>query len=216
MSLKRVLIVLLLAVIAYQVNGQSFPQNNWYAGGVSLSTGEEKQGTIKYDLETNTIQLQWNNKIETYHASQFITFSIYLESEDLNRTFYVLPFANAAGYKRPTIFELIMEGEISLLAREYIGTRNDSVNNGFIGSRWGAFNNPFPTTFTTQYLAFRLYLVDKKGNVTSLSNNRKDVIAAFGDHQKELKRYIKEQKIKVDQVADVAQLVNYFNDLNSF
>lgn len=216
MHLRNVLTIMALFFCSLQVNGQSFPQDNWYLGNVTLSNGEKKEGTIKYDLETNTIQLQWNNKIETYHASQFITFSIYLESEELYRNFYVLPHANAAGYKRPTIFELIMEGEISLVAREYIGTRNDSVNNGFIGSRWGAFNNPFPTTFTTQYLAFRLFLVDRKGNVTGLSNNKKDVIAAFGDHQKELKRYMKEEKIKVDQVADVAQLVNYFNQLNSF
>ena len=194
--------------------GQTFPQENWYEGNVTLSDGEKKQGTIKYDLETNTIQLQWNDKIETYHASQFITFSIYLEEEKLNRSFYVLPHANVSDYKRPTIFELILEGEISLLAREYIATRNDAANNGFMGSRWGAFNNPFPTTFSTQYLAFRLFLVDKEANIKALSNNRNDVIAAFGAHQKELKKYVKAEKIKVDRVADVADLVRYFNQLN--
>jgi len=210
----KYLLILLILVCVLPAAAQSFPQENWYVGSVTLSNGEQKEGTIKYDLETNSIQLQWNNKIETYHASQFITFSIYLEEEELYRNFYVLPLANTSGYKRPTIFELILEGEISLLAREYIATRNNAANNSFYGSRFGAFNNPFPTTFTTQYLAFKLYLVDKKANITELNNNRKEVIAAFGDHQKELKKYIKEENIKMDRVADVAQLVNYFNQLN--
>jgi hypothetical protein len=207
---------ILLSLISF-VEGlsQNFPQDSWYPGKVTLETGEEKQGVIKYDLDANLIQLEWENKIETYHASQFSTFSIYMKEEDLYRDFYVLPHANKSGYKRPTIFELIVEGEMSLLAREYIATRNMNANNGFMGSPWGGGINPYAPNMTQRFLAFKLFLVDNQARVRALTTNRKEVIAAFGEHQKEIKRYIKSQKLKTESLVDMAQLVNYFNKLNT-
>jgi len=213
MNGMRFLVVCLGLVWGLEVFSQDFPQDNWYPGSAVLTTGEEKKGQIKYDLESNSIQLESDNKIETFHASQFNTFSIYMDRENMYRAFYVLPYAGSTGYKRPTIFELIVEGELSLLAREYIVTRGGNANpsvrtNGFV-----RMSDPFG--LVQQFLGFNLYLVDKRANVIELTTNRKEVVAAFGEHQKDLKKYIKEEKLKTDNLIDMAQLVNYFNTLNT-
>ena len=182
------LISLFLFFTIHSISAQQFPSENWYAGTVTLSSGEQKEGVIKYDLESNSIQLNVDNKIETYHASQFITFTISMQKEKLLRSFYVLPFANTSGYKRPTIFELIYEGKTSLLAREYIATRNMNLNSGFYGYRFNEFNSPYNRSFRQQYLAFNLFLVDSNGQITPLSSKRNDVVAALGDHQKDIKK----------------------------
>ncbi len=210
---KLVYIFAYLCIVSLGLNAQSFPQDNWYIGRVTLKDGQEKEGIIKYDLEANAIQLKIDEKFETYHANQFITFTILMKQEEVYRSFYVLPHANTAGYKRPTVFELITEGEVSLLAREYIATRNTSPNSGFYGSRWAS--NPYSPTIAQRYLAFRLFLVDKRGNITALNTNKRDVIASFGDHQKDLKKFVKSNKIKTDRVMDMAELVEYYNGLSS-
>lgn len=209
----RSLLVLSFVLAANLGVAQSFPQDSWYKGKLTLKNGQEKEGIIKYDLEANAIQLQTDHKIETYHANQFITFSILLRREQIYRNFYVLPHANNSGYKRPTIFELIIEGERSLLAREYIATRTSNTNSGFYGSR---YSNPYTPTVSQRYLAFKLFLVDKNGSITELNTNKKDVIAAFGNYQKELKKFIKQEKIKTDKVTDMAELVDYYNGLSSY
>ena len=60
-----------------------------------------------------------------------------------------------------------------------------------------------------------LFLVDSDGRITPLSSKRNDVVAALGDHQKDIKKYIKEKKIKMDRVPDMADLVAYYNNLTS-
>lgn len=211
----RTLSIVIFLLSVFTLSAQDFPSENWYVGNVTLTSGEQKEGVIKYDLESNSIQINIDNKIETYHASQFITFTILMKKEELRRSFYVLPYANVAGYKRPTIFELIHEGQTSLVAREYIATRNMNAGSNFYNSRFGGFNDPYNRTFRQRYLAFRLFLVDNQGAVTPLSAKRNDVIAALGDHQKELKRFIKDNKLKMDRVPDMADLIAYYNNLTS-
>lgn len=217
--MKSALLILFLA-IPIAVWSQGFPQDQWYEGSVTLDNGQTKKGIIKYDLNANSIQLSVNDKIETYHASQFYTFSIIMREEKLKRDFYVLPFKNKAGYDRPTIFELITEGTKSLLAREYIATSTSSAGSYSGYSRYGyryPYYNPSPLGggATRRYLAFNLYLADDKGAVTELNSKKSDVIEMLGNHEKALKRYLKKEKLKVDRVADMAKLVEYYNQLEN-
>lgn len=231
----RSVYALFLLLSALTLSAQEFPSENWYEGRVTLNNGTEIAGFINYDLDANAIQVSRNERIETYHAKQFYTFTISVKEEGFIRSFYVLPFANETGYKRPTVFELIIEGKISLLTREYIATRSINTTSGFYGGGFNSWNNPYsrwnnpynrwndplnrynnPSNNTRQrYLAFRLFIVDDEGKVTPISNNKKEVIAALGAYPKELKRFIKENKLKMDNVKDVADLINFFNNITS-
>lgn len=214
----RSILIIFAVFFCFFLQGQSFPQDQWYVGHVTLNDGQRKEGYIKYDLDANSVQYQWENKVESYYANQFYTFAILVEEENQYRVFYVLPYEGDNNYKRPTIFELIREGNTSLLAREYIATRNDSPSSNFYRGGFGRgvspYNPPYDPSFTTRYLAFKLFLADEKGRIKPLSSRKKEVIATFGEHQKELKKFIKKERIKTDQVMDMAKLVNYFNELN--
>ena len=76
----RSILSLILLVVSISLAAQEFPSENWYVGRVTLTNGVEKEGVIKYDLESNSIQLSVDNKIETYHASQFYTFTILMKN----------------------------------------------------------------------------------------------------------------------------------------
>jgi len=214
---RGVFLMLIHLLVSAHLVGQEFPQDIWYRGSVTFNDGTTKEGIINYDLDANAIRIEIDQKVETYHANQFRSYSIYQEEENFYRNFYVLQHANSTNYRRPTVFELINEGEVSLLAREYIATRSDNTNSSFFRNSFGGFGNPYApvNTITTRYLAFNLFLVDNRGKVTALSTNKKAVISAFGAHQKELKKFIKENKLKMDRVMHMSRLVDYFNQLNA-
>ena len=49
---------------------------------------------------------------------------------------------------------------------------------------------------TREFLAYRLFIVNQKGVITELGGKKKDVINAFDSNQSDLKKYIKQEKLK--------------------
>ena len=217
----RQLVFIFFISISTLTFAQMFPSEEWYVGEATLSSGEEVKGQIKYDLEIEAIQVETNGRINTYNASQVVFFSIKPNEERPNRLFYSLPYRNETGYARPQFFEIITQGKVSLIAREYIATRSQNVQGRpWIGAtRFDPMWNPNPMwdtmTVTREFLAFRLYIVNQKGIITELGSSKKDVINAFDNNQGDLKKYIKQEKLKMESIADVSMLVQYYNRISS-
>lgn len=215
------LITLFLLCISMFTWAQRFPSEQWYAGEATLSNGEEIKGQIKYDLTLETIQVEISGKINTYNASQVVFFSIKPNKERPDRLFYSLPFRNETGYARPKFFEIVTQGKVSLIAREYIATRTEGMQGRpWIGAtRYDPLFNPDPRFNTTpirrEFLAFKLFIVNPKGDIKELGNTKKEVLRAFDDYQSDLKKYIKQEKLKVESIADVSMLVRYYNKITS-
>jgi|TARA_R100000306_G_scaffold5939_7_gene8344 hypothetical protein len=57
------------------------------------------------------------------------------------------------------------------------------------------------------------YLVGKDGSFYELPTRRSKVLDVMSEKKKEVKRYIKEQDIDLDEEQDLAKLVTYFNSL---
>lgn len=210
--------VLLLFTICSLGYSQDFPSKFFHKGAVFLNDGTTQLGEIKYDLGADAIVVQLPDEkgISTYNANQFKSFRILPFGSELPRVFYTLPFRGENGYRRPKIFEAILDGETSLIGREYIIVKSRPVNTGFNRrSLYDPFYDPFGNLYTTKYLSYELYIVDQEGGIKLLGNRRKDVIHAFEDHHGELRRYIKKEKLRMDRLEDVAQLVDYYNSLDT-
>ena len=91
---------------------------------------EVHKGLVKYDLETDMVQLNEDNTIQAYSSKKVLYFEIFDKSVDSYRQFYALPYTVSPGYKTPILFEVLHEGTpLSLLARENITT--ETVNGLF-------------------------------------------------------------------------------------
>ena len=217
----RHLLILFLLSFSITSWAQRFPSDEWYQGETTLSSGEEVKGQIKYDLELETIQVELNGKINTYNASQVVFFSIKPNEERPNRLFYSLPFRNETGYARPKFFEVITQGEVSLIAREYIARQTQSTQGRpWIGAtRFDPMFNPDPLwnnmPVTREFLAYKLFIVNPKGDIRELGNSKKEVLRAFDGYQSDLKKYIKQEKLNMESIADISMLVRYYNKLTS-
>mgnify|MGYP005814704359 CR=1 FL=1 len=187
-------------------------------GSVTLNNGSVLNGKIKYDLDADVILLIENgsSKVSTLSANQFQSFFIDSASGKGVRKFYAVPVVNQTGYRRPMIFELIQEGEKSLIAREYIARRTRTTSrSSFRMSIYDPFYDPFNTTYSFRYLAYNLWLIDENAELSEIGNSRNEVLRAFGDHLTELKKYIKKEKLRMDKLEDLTKLVIYYNELNS-
>ena len=151
-AILLVLIFLSLATV-YAQSGQ-FPSQVWHKGNIYLTDGITLSGLIKYDLESNLVQLQ------------------------SPRRFYSLPYAINGEYETPTFFEVLTEGnDIVLLCREYISTDTRGMNN------WGPVGmNPFwgPQNNFGYRLAFNYYFF-KNGRLErySLKSGHDEEISLF-------------------------------------
>lgn len=192
---------------------QRFPSEFWHKGQVVLLDQNIRKGELKYDLIRETVQIRSGDKTETYDASQVMAFSFIQSNINALRTFYSLQYETKAGYERPTFFEVFVEGKMTLFGREYEVTSSLDSNPG----RSSRFNSPLYNPFASfgtsaSYLAFKLYFADSKGRIRESSNRTRDILNYFDDKQSELKKYIKKERLRLDDLADVAKLVRYYNN----
>ena len=57
------------------------------------------------------------------------------------------------------------------------------------------------------------YLLNNEGVLIELPNSKNKIIDSFGSHKKEIKAYIKENKLNVKKEKNMKQLVEYYNSL---
>lgn len=210
------LILLMCGNLSAQRLRFQFPSEMWHLGELTLKDGNQLEGTIKYDLQADVIQLRTDERIRTFAASQIEQFRIFQEDIGQYRTFYSISFMNDNGYKRPKLFELVFEGNTSLLAREFISITTRTARNPYFNGT-NRFFDPYGGVRSNRvrFLDHNLYLVNSKGQISLLTTNRKDVIYSFEEKHSELKKFIKQQRLKMDKIEDVISLVQHYNQLVS-
>lgn len=223
--MKRFVAVVFTVFATLQLNGQGFPADNWHAGEILLTDNTTRRGQVKYDLEHDAVQVKIGDRTETYSPQQVTSFSIRhfqrglgKKRQQVKRTFFALPYENEVGFKRLRFFEVVVEGKATLLAREYINTvtANAGQRNNFRSRRIGA--SPLlnsPQTYTRTVLAHRMFLASLDGQIRELPNKRKDLVFMLKDHSSELKKFIKEERLRMDQLYDVARLFIHYNTISN-
>lgn len=206
---------------------QDFPSELWYLGELRLKDGVRLKGKLMYNLEKDVVQLEREERIETYSAQQVISFVLGApESDDQEaqeqaryRYFFSLPLANNTGYKRLSFFEVVVEGKATLLVREYIATVSDNTNwqrnrsNLRRFSMMDAQSQLRPNT--RRVLAHKMYLGSLDGKIREIPRKRRQVLHLFGDHEKIMKKYIKAKKLRLDRIEDMTRFFIHYNKISS-
>lgn len=195
------------------LNAQQFPSNLWHPGELTLNDRTLLKGSLKYNFELETVQIQVGETTQTFDASQVLSFVFFDQVYKGRREIYSLPYATQSGYQRPKFFEVIVEGKMTFLVREYLVTQ-DSRNNPSMRSmrQLGTYGNlPMTASFQT-YLAYNMYFVKEDGVIRESRAKKKDVIDQFDNSQALLKKYAKQEKLKLDRLEDIAKLVRYYNN----
>ncbi len=203
-QIRRVLIVLIWTCLPFAASAQTFPSELWHEGKVVLLEDIVVRGEIKYDLENNLVQVNVGNTIQTYSARKILFFEIFDQIAKIYRTFYALPYSAQTNYEAPVLFEVIYEGNLTLLCREYIMQEN-LPQMGYYTR-----NN----VFTRQRLAFNYYFLKKNSKIKQYTMKKKDLFEVMQVHQSNIKQYIKKNKLRYDRREDLAQITAFYNELS--
>ncbi|TRX61708.1 hypothetical protein FNH22_02710 [Fulvivirga sp. M361] len=201
--MRTPLIIVLLSVSGV-LFGQRFPSELWHDGYVVLIEGDTLKGQVKYDLETDLIQHKFGPQetINTITARSLSFFEIFDGTANRYRQFYVLPYNVRIDYRAPVIFELIYEGEhLTLLSREKVEYQVTSYPYAVSG------------TYTRLTLVYTYYFLSPNGGIVMHTGKKNDLLWNMKRKSPQMKKFLKENKIKVDRRSDLIKVVSYYNSL---
>jgi len=183
--------------------GQKFSSEAWHNGYLITSDGDSIRGLLKYDMEANVVQLIKDKVVQTYSSHKVFHFQIYDQILDSYRQFYSIPYQMSNNYEVPIIFELLYEGSLSLLSREAIV--QETVNNAT--SYWGGGG------YVRRAIRYTYFFVDKNGRKSMYSGKKADLLATMSRHQSEIKKFIKENRLDVQEIRDIIRITAFYNSL---
>jgi hypothetical protein len=95
-------------------------------------------------------------------------------------------------------FELLAEGKMTLLTRESLEYRT--------------YSSPYYYgSYSRQVLVYRFYLLEENGNIVEFVGKKAELMNLMGKRAEAVEKYIKENKLKVEDRDDLAKIVTYYN-----
>jgi len=201
----RILLLTLTLVIAvsFHIVGQEFPSEMFHEGKVILQSGDTVKGKTKYDMQNDMVQVVSGSVVHTLTARKILYFTIFDQTVNMHRTFYSIPYNIHDDYRVPMLFEVLYEGELSLLAREAI-----------VQETVPQYSNLYRSSvnMTRTRLAYEYFFLDKKGNFTKYNEKKKsELYSIMHRREPQIKQYIKKNNLKTDLRRDLVRITAYYN-----
>ena len=198
--------------------GQQLPQQIWHSGEIVLSNGEVISGKVKYNLETETVQLNADGMLKAFGVNQVREFTINEIRNQKKRVFQVFLKYNEAGFKRPHFFETLEQGEVSLFAREYVRYAPADFKSRSNRSMRPPMDNHSRKLSKSKNqvkkeLAHKLFILNKDGHMIPLGNSAQQVVSVLGQNQRLLRDFIDQEKLRMEDVNDVFRVVSYYQEV---
>lgn len=183
---------------------QEFSSRMFHKGWLVTEDQDTVRGDVKYDMETNAVQVVINNeKVNTYSSKKILYFEIYDNVLKTYRQFYAIPYQVESNYKVPILFEVLYEGQISLLVREKIIMSTDPYSQAY-------FNGP---AASSEKLSFTYYFVDTEGNMTVYNGKKNHLFEILDKNSDQVKKYVKSNRLKTDEMRDIVRITAFYNSL---
>jgi hypothetical protein len=192
----------MIAVTSFaDAKAQEFAFEYWHEGKIALESGDTLSGLIKYDMQTDLIQIRMDDKFETYTARKILSLEIFDQTVRKYRRMYSLPYNTSGEYRAPVIFELLNEGKITLLCREALEYK--TVSSGFY----------YYGNYTRLVLVNKYFLLKENGSIVPFEGKRNDWLNFMGNRKDEVQRYAKKNRLDFDEKYDLIRIIDYYNSL---
>jgi hypothetical protein len=188
-------VVLLAANISY---AQNWPFELWHEGKLVLTSGDTLKGLLKYDLQQDLVQYTINNSAaDVFTARKVLFFEIFDSSSSRYRRFFALPYSSTSGYKTPVFFELLEEGKLTLLAREFLEYRNSGSM--YVTGRL--------------VLSHKYFFMKENGDIEEFTGSKNDLINMMGKQGDQVEKFIRANRLRFEYKEDFTRIVDYYNSL---
>ncbi|HLT74322.1 MAG TPA: hypothetical protein VKZ68_04530 [Ohtaekwangia sp.] len=193
--------LILFSLFVTLAEAQRWPSDYWHDGKIVLVQGDTLKGPVKYDLQQNVVLLGRGGSIlDTYSARKVLFFEIFDVTANRYRQFYALPFAAAGSYETLIFFEFLEDGKLTLLSRESVEYRTQT--HGFYG-----------VTYSQQILVYQYFFLSEKGQLEEFSGGKTELLNLMGRYADHVDKYMRANKLRIDDKYDFARIVAYYNSL---
>lgn len=199
----KIYFLLAFVFTSFSLQAQTFPSQVWHEGKVVLLDGETLKGRIKYDLDNDLIQINLQNRVQTFSSRKILNFEIFDEGFDQYRLFYALPYKVKPNYETPILFEILHEGSLSLLCREFI-IQETMPQFGYY-PRFGGM--------TRMRLSYEFYFLTEDGEIGRYIPKKRHLLHVMKNKSSEIKSFIKNNKLRYDRRDDLAKITAYYNSI---
>jgi len=216
--MKKLFAILITLAIFMQAGAQdnsdgSMPQylfNKFAAGLVKMKNGSRNKALLNYNTVTEKFVFDKNGVLYDVMNTELID-TVYLD----NRKF--VPVGNI-------FHEVLVEAPICLFIQHRSSLQPPGTPAGYggtsqvastkiyssISSGTGRHNLSLPSDYTV--IPDPLYWI-RNGNAFDSFINEKQFLKIFPEREEELKKYIKQNKIKFDRLSNVVSLIEHCNEV---
>lgn len=197
----RILLLFIFGFISMPSMAQQFAFEFWHSGKAVLDSGDTLRGTLKYEMQSDILQVQIDKKLESFTSRKVLFFEIFDETVKRYRSFYSLPFSQGAQYKVPTFFELLEEGKLTVLCREALEYRTTSSPFYYYG------------TISRPVLVYKYFILKENGELEEFRGKKNDWLDLMRQKADDVERFAKKNRLDFDDKYELGRIINYYNSL---
>ena len=204
--------LLYFILLSNYLSAQQFPSDFWHPGLLVTNQGDSIKGNLKYDFEDQTIQLDDGETLKAFNVNNLFFFEIYDETIKDYRQFYSLMYEVGYQYRVPVLFEMVINGKLSLLLRERVVAESTP---SYYPSYYAYSMMP---SFSSNYgyvnkIKYDYFFLDQNGDIVKFKGKKKELYNLMDDKYEEIKLYISKNKINLKRMADLARIVSFYNKI---
>ncbi len=199
MKFISLLFTFLLCGCLMSAKAQTWSFEMWHEGKVVLVEGDTLKGLVKYDFNQDIIQFTYRDqRVEAFSSRKVLFFEIFDSQVHRYRQFFTLPFSQTGSYRTPIFFELLTDGKLTLLCRESLEYR--TVSAGY-----------YAGSFQRLVLVNNYFFMDEKGEIVPFVGDKRDLLDKMGKHEEDVEKFIKANRLRLDEKYDFVKAVAHYN-----
>lgn len=218
MLAQVVCVVIAVMVHSLDASAQYRPEidvQEWPAGKVVLASGDTIYGPLTYHRTQEVINV--HNEDGTISSFSPVNVQYFVAQEQPSNRPYIFRTLmwnmgrDYTDFKKPTFFEQLNQGPLTLVMREKYVRRDVQY-----ASRQGYYADPYLYPMGSNYLDQvdeLYYILLPDGEIITLRNVRKDLHRLFGKKSKQVKKFVKKKRLDYNKPHELIAIVNYFNSL---
>jgi hypothetical protein len=200
----------------YEITGSPYLSETWMFGSLEMKGDLVKEarsdeddkvkidGLFRYNLYAQEFEMVYNRDTFAITAP-FNVKSISISNMNFLHGLYVKR-GGSRPYLGSAYFQVLNEGECKLLLRHDVKI---SAGGGPVTYNWAGGADAF-----VQYQ--QLYYQESEGaEVVLLKKRRKSIRKLFADRSDEVEKFVKMERININDNAGLARVFNYYNSLDS-
>jgi hypothetical protein len=201
MQFVRSITVLIMILMSGGVQAQEhWPFEFWHEGKIVLVEGDTLKGMVKYDLQQDLVQYSLkDSKPEVFTARKVMFFEIFDETIHRYRRFFSLPYAaTSPGYKSMIFFELLEEGKMTLLTREFLEYKNQ---------------NSMYVTYARLVMSYKYFFLKENGEIEEFKGSKSDLLDLMGKKSEDVEKFIRKNRLRHEDKDDLTRIIDFYNSL---